>query len=66
MEDGVVIGAKIRKVKNVEVLYMKSIATSAAAYIYDLYTFSVVCTLFVCTKNIQRPFQLLASCIGFV
>ena len=30
-----------------------------------LYRFCIVCTLFVCTKNIQKSFQL-ASCIAFV
>ena len=30
-----------------------------------LYTFCIVCTFFVCIKNMQRPFQL-ASGIDFV
>ena len=38
--------------------------TSAAAYMIQL-IFCIVYKLFVCTKNIQKSFQL-ACCIGFV
>ena len=67
-ENGIIIDAKVRKVKNVEVLYTKN--TWAAAYMIELtlvyiLTCCIVCTLFLYTRNVQRLFQL-ASCIGSV
>ena len=67
-ENCIIIDAKVRKGKNVEVLYTKN--TWAAAYMIQLtlvyiLTCCIVCTLFVCTRNVQRLFQL-GSCIGSV
>ena len=43
-------------------MYKKHTKAVSVSY---LNRFCLVCTLFVCTKNMQRSFQL-ASCIGFV
>ena len=46
------------------IVYMYKKHTKAVSVsLFD--RFYIVCTLFVCTKNIQKPFQLV-SCIGFV